>query len=121
MSKSQLDIVIEEKLHTLREEKYRLRTFQVVILVKISADYGIEETSQDIRSLPGVTVVTAIDSQYLESMREWSSVLRIKFHPQKDSLPGADYVKKILIPAINSSKIPGTRVVRQMTAIDAIK
>jgi hypothetical protein len=121
MGKNQLDMIIDEKLYTLREEKYKLRTFQVSLLIRIDADFGIEETSQDIRSLPGVTVVTALSSQFLETQREYNSVIRVKFHPQKDSVSGVHYVEKKLIPAINSSKIPGVRVIRQLTHAEDIK
>ncbi len=121
MDNSQLDTIIEKNLYILKEEKYKLRTLQVSLLIRIDADYGVEETSQDIRSLPGVTVVTALDSNYLESVREYDSVIRVKFHPQNDSTPGTDYVLKKLIPAINSSKIPGVRVIRQVTKVERLK
>ncbi len=121
MSKSELDTIIEEGLHALKEEKYKLRTFQVSLLIRIDADYGVEETSQDIRSLPGVTVVTALDSQYRDRLREYDTAIRVKFHPERDSTPGAVYVTKRLIPSINSSKIPGVRVVRQLTPVQDLK
>jgi hypothetical protein len=64
MSLTEIDKVIEEKLELLHEEKYKLRTFQVEILLKIQSDFGVEETLQDIRSIGGVTVVTALDSYF---------------------------------------------------------
>ncbi len=64
MRNNLLDQIIDDKLKELKEEKYKLRTFQTELLIRIESEYGVEETLQDIRSLGGVTVVTALDSLF---------------------------------------------------------
>ena len=59
-----LDKVIEETLESLQEERYKLRMYQLELLLKIESEFGVEETLQDIRSIGGVTVVTALDSLF---------------------------------------------------------
>jgi hypothetical protein len=112
MSLTEIDKVIEEKLELLHEEKYKLRTFQVEILLKIQSDFGVEETLQDIRSIGGVTVVTALDSYFRKNTGSYLSKIRIKFHPQKDSTRPLTFVKDHLLPVIRSAEIPGCTVVR---------
>ena len=85
MSITKIDHIIEEKLDLLHEEKYKLRLFQVELLLRIQSETGVEETLQDIRSIGGVTVVTAMDSLFRKSSKSYLSHIRIKFHPQKDS------------------------------------
>ena len=112
MSFTEIDRVIEEKLEQLHEEKYKLRIFQVELLLKIDSEYGVEETLQDIRSIGGVTVVTALDSIFRKGLGSYLSKVRIKFHPQKDSTRPITFVKEHLLPVIRSSEIPGCTVVR---------
>ena len=107
-----LDTIIDEKLEFLREEKYKLRMYQVELLLRIDSEYGVEETLQDIRSIGGVTVVTALDSLFRKSSGSYLSRIRIKFHPQQDSTTPKTFIKDHLLPIIRSSEIPGTTVVR---------
>tara|TARA_B100001287_G_scaffold203956_1_gene173216 strand:+ start:547 stop:903 length:357 start_codon:yes stop_codon:yes gene_type:complete len=115
-----LDIIIDEALERLKEEKYKLRTFQIELLLKIDADYGVEETLQDIRSIGGVTVVTALDSIFRKSSRSYLSQIKVKFHPQKDSTTAKKFVKDHLLPVIRSSEIPGTTVIRIASGVEQI-
>jgi len=111
---TELDHIIEEKLEFLYEEKYKLRTFQVEILLKIQSDFGVEETLQDIRSIGGVTVVTALDSYFRKGLGSYLSKIKIKFHPQKDSTRAITFVKDHMLPVIRGAEIPGCTVVRIM-------
>jgi len=112
MSFTEIDQVIEDKLELLQEEKYKLRIFQVELLLKIQSDSGVEETLQDIRSIGGVTVVTALDSLFRKNLGSYLSKVRIKFHPQKDSTRPTTFIKDHLLPVIRSSEIPGCAVIR---------
>lgn len=115
-----LDIIIDEAIEKLKEEKYKLRTFQIELLLKIDSEYGVEETLQDIRSIGGVTVVTALDSIFRKSSKSYLSHIRIKFHPQQDSTTAKKFVKDHLLPVIRSSEIPGTTVIRVVTNVEQI-
>tara|TARA_Y100001938_G_C8064730_1_gene419527 strand:+ start:777 stop:1142 length:366 start_codon:yes stop_codon:yes gene_type:complete len=112
MTFTEIDRVIEENLEKLHEEKYKLRIFQVELLLKINSEFGVEETLQDIRSIGGVTVVTALDSLFRKGLGSYLSRVKIKFHPQKDSTRPVTFVKDHLLPVIRSSEIPGCAVVR---------
>lgn len=112
MKESLIDQIIEEKLEQLREEKYKLRTFQVEILIRIESEYGVEETLQDIRSVAGVTVVTALDSLYRRDSKSYMSHIKIKFHPRSDSVTAKTFLKDHLVPTIRGNEIPGCKVVR---------
>jgi competence CoiA-like predicted nuclease len=108
-----IDDAIEEGLQALREDKYRLRMYEVEVTVDISSDYGVEETLQDIRSLTGVTVVTAIDSLFRSNKTSYVSQIKIKFHPQLDSTTPERYLTDLLLPSIRNEKIvPGTKIIR---------
>ena len=111
-----IDAAITSSLYALREEKYKLRMFQVELAVRIDSEYGVDTTLQDIRSIGGVTVVTALDSLFRKTsgtdVGSYLSNIRIKFHPQKDSTTAKTFVKDHLLPAIRSSEIPGCKVVR---------
>ena len=107
-----LDQIIDEKLELLQEEKYKLRIYKFELLVRIESDFGVEETLQDIRSIDGVTVVTALDSSFRKSTSSYLSRIRIKFHPQKESTTPQSYIKDLLLPVIRSSQIPGCKVIR---------
>ena len=120
MSFTEIDQIIEEKLEFLHEEKYKLRTFQVELLLKIQSESGVEETLQDIRSIGGVTVVTALDSLFRKALGSYLSKVRIKFHPQKDSTRAITFIKDHLLPVIRSAEIPGCTVVRVVTSPEQI-
>lgn len=115
MSFTEIDRVIEDKLELLQEEKYKLRIFQVELLLKIQSEFGVEETLQDIRSIGGVTVVTALDSLYRRNTSSYLSRIRIKFHPQKDSTGPKTFIVDHLLPVIRSKEIPGCTVIRIAT------
>ena len=115
-----LDNIIDEAIERLKEEKYKLRTYQIELLLKIDSEYGVEETLQDIRSIGGVTVVTALDSIFRKSSGTYLSHVRIKFHPQKDSTTPKTFVKDHLLPVIRSAEIPGTTVIRTVSDISQI-
>ena len=107
VSNNLLDQIIDQKLQELREEKYKLRTFQTELLIRIDSEFGVEETLQDIRSISGVTVVTALD-------------IRIKYHPRSDSVTGKTFMKDHLLPAIRSNEIPGCKVIRTVSQPEQI-
>ena len=71
-----IDALIDEKLELLYEEKYKLRIFECELLLRIEAEMGVEETLQDIRSISGVTVVTAMDSLYRRDSSSYIVVWR---------------------------------------------
>ena len=112
MIENYLDNVIDYHLEVLREAKYHLRHFKIELILSIESVYGIEETLADIRSIPGVTIVTALESQYNEFQKKYTSRIRIKFHPNKDSMGPKHYIHKVLLPVIRSREIPGTTVIR---------
>ena len=107
-----LDQVIDYHLESLHEDKYRLRQFKVELIITIESQYGIEETLADIRSIAGVTIVTALASDYNEAQKKYTSQVRIKFHPRLDSMGPKFFIRKVLLPAIRSREIPGATVVR---------
>ncbi len=112
MNKNIVDQVIEENLRRLHEEKYKLRTFQAELLIRIDSDYGVEETLQDIRSISGVTVVTALDSVFRKDSGSYLSHIKVKYHPRSESVTGKTFMKDHLLPTIRSSEIPGCKVIR---------
>tara|TARA_Y100000034_G_scaffold135530_1_gene207809 strand:+ start:388 stop:753 length:366 start_codon:yes stop_codon:yes gene_type:complete len=115
MSFTKIDHIIEEKLDLLHEEKYKLRLFKVEILLRIQSEAGVEETLQDIRSIGGVTVVTAMDSLFRKTSKSYLSHVGIKFHPQKDSTTPRTFIKDHLLPIIRGAEIPGCTVIRLMS------
>ena len=112
MKNNSIDQVIDSELQKLKEEKYKLRTFQTEILIRIDSNYGVEETLQDIRSISGVTVVTAMDSLFRKDSGTYMSHIKIKYHPRSESVTGKTFMKDHLLPTIRSSEIPGCKVVR---------
>ena len=116
-----LDTVIEETLESLHEDKYKLRVYQIGLLLKIDSEFGVEETLQDIRSIGGVTVVTAVDSLFRKSTGSYLSQVKIKFHPQKDSTTPKKFVKDHLLPVIRSTEIPGCTVIRVYSGIERLQ
>lgn len=110
-----IDNIIEETLQVLKEEKYKLRMYQVELTLRISSANGVEETLQDIRSLSGVTVVTAINSTYgrEKSDEGYTSQIKVKFHPQSEVMTADRYLLDLFLPSLRSKKIiPGTKVIR---------
>ena len=87
-----------------------LRIFEAELVIKIQRQAGIDNTLTDIRSIPGVTIVSSIQSQ--KSGAGIISTVKIKFHPSKEAMTGQTYVKQVLIPTINSREIPGCIVMR---------
>ena len=120
MNNNLLDQIIDDKLKELKEEKYKLRTFQTELLIRIETEYGVEETLQDIRSLGGVTVVTALDSLFRKDSGSYLSHIRIKYHPRSDSVTGEKFMKDHLLPAIRSNEIPGCKVIRVVSKSEQI-
>jgi len=115
-----LDQIIEEKLHQLKEEKYKLRIFETILLIRIESEYGVEETLQDIRSIGGVTVVSALDSLFRKDSGSYLSQIRVKFHPRRDSVTGQKFLDDHLLPAIRGEEIPGCKVIRTVSKPEQI-
>lgn len=107
-----IDNALEEAIEKLHEEKYKLRVYETTLVLKIDSEYGVEETLQDVRSIDGVTVVTAIDSVFRDASDAYHSLVKIKFHPPQDTMTPESYMKKILTPTIRSAQIPGTSIVK---------
>lgn len=112
MNNHYIDQAIDTLMERLHEEKYKLRTFQTELLIRIDSDYGVEETLQDIRSISGVTVVTAMDSLFRKDSGTYLSHIKIKYHPRSDAITGKTFMKDHLLPTIRSSEIPGCKVIR---------
>ena len=72
----------------------------------------MEETLQDIRSISGVTVVTALDSLFRKDSGTYLSQIKIKFHPRSDSITGQTFLDDHLLPEIRSDEIPGCKVIK---------
>jgi hypothetical protein len=117
---SLLDKIILEKLVILKEEKYKLRMFQTELLLSIDSTYGVEESLQALRSISGVTIVTAIDSLFRKGEGNYISKVKIKFHPQRESITPGKYIDEILLPAIRSQAIPGVKILRKSPKIERI-
>ena len=107
-----MDQVIDTELELLKEEKYKIRLFQIEMVLGIDADYGVEDISQYLRAIPGITVVTILGSNYNKDSKAYRSHIRFKFHPRKDAIGPSSYVKKVLLPDIRGGKIPGTKIIR---------
>ena len=120
MDNNLIDDIIDQNLRQLREEKYKLRTFQTEILIRIDSEYGVEETLQDIRSISGVTVVTAMDSLFRKDSASYLSHIKIKFHPRSDSVTGQKFMKDHLLPTIRGNDIPGCKVIRVISKAEQI-
>tara|TARA_R110000796_G_scaffold122164_2_gene236491 strand:+ start:11358 stop:12143 length:786 start_codon:yes stop_codon:yes gene_type:complete len=86
-----------------------LRVFEVELVVKIKRQVN-DDTLADIRSIPGVTIVSSLRSQ--KSGGGIISTIKVKFHPSKEAMTGQTYVKQVLIPTINSREIPNCIVMR---------
>jgi len=107
-----LDQIIDTEIELLKEEKYKIRLFQIEMVLNIDADYGVEEVSQHLRAIPGVTVITILGSTYNKNNKTYRSHLRCKFHPRKEATGASSYVKKVFLPAVRGGKVPGTKIIR---------
>ena len=121
MNQNNLDEIIENELIVLQEGKYKLRTFAIELDVQISAEFGVDQSLQDIRSIKGVTVVTAIDSLYMNASSTYTSRIRIKFHPQRDTTSPGKYVQRTLVPEINGNHTPGVKILRLVNKPEQIR
>ena len=120
MNENLIDSLIDQKLEQLHEEKYKLRIFEMELLIRIESEYGVEETLQDIRSIGGVTVVTALDSLFRKDSGSYLSHIKIKFHPRADSITAKTFMKDHLLPVIRGTEIPGCKVIRVIKAPEQI-
>ena len=107
-----IDNIIDCELNLLKEDKYKIRLFQIEIILNIDAEHGVEETMQALRAIPGVTVVTVLGSHFKKHTKSYNSRCRFKFHPKSASTPPIKYVRRILLPYIRSNDVPGTKIIR---------
>ena len=71
---------------------------------------GIEQKLNRIRAIDGVTVVGHAEGERMGDRNVIEA--KVKFHPESDSLRPASYVRQVLVPDINSSRIvPGVKVI----------
>ena len=99
----------EEKV--IRESD-ETRLFQVNLKLQVLSGLGggIEAKLNRIRAISGVTVVGHEEGLNVGEQR--FVVVKVKFHPHRDSLRAETYVWEVLVPQINSTKfVPGIRVV----------
>jgi hypothetical protein len=94
----------------LKEEKEtHVRHFSIDLRLAIddSTGGGIEDKLIRIRSIDGVTIVSPQENYDLSG----AYTIRVKFHPQLDSMRPVTYIRNVLVPQINSAhKVPGVRV-----------
>jgi hypothetical protein len=94
----------------LKEEKEtHVRHFSIDLRLAIddSTGGGIEDKLIRIRSIDGVTIVSPQENYDLSGVY----TIRVKFHPQLDSMRPVTYIRNVLVPQINSAhKVPGVRV-----------
>lgn len=94
----------------LKEQKAgEVRHFSIDLRLSIDDEVGggIEDKLIRIRSINGVTVVSPQENYDLSGVY----TVRVKFHPQLDSMRPVTYIRNVLVPQINSSyKVPGVRV-----------
>lgn len=84
------------------------RHFQVSVRAYFDPSTGgnIEDKLIRLRSIDGVTIVTSDPTE-----SENIYLLKIKFHPEFESMRPATYVRTVLIPGVNASKkVPGVRI-----------
>jgi len=112
MNNYKIDQAISEALKKLHEEKYKLRIFELELMIRVDANFGVEETLQDIRSIGGVTVVTALDSLFRKDSKSYMSHIKIKFHPRSDNITPKTYMMDHLLPVIRGNEIPGCKIIR---------
>jgi hypothetical protein len=107
-----IDDIIDDKLETLKEEKYKLKMFQLNIDLEIESRYGVEESLQSVRAIKGVIIVTAIDSTYNDRRKTYLSRIKIKFHPERDTMTATKYINGQLLPELRN-KIPGVKFIKR--------
>lgn len=96
------DIIKEEKETHVRHFSIDLR-----LAIDDAIGGGIEDKLIRIRSIDGVTVVSPQENYDLSGVY----TVRVKFHPQLDSMRPVTYIRNVLVPQINSvNKVPGVRV-----------
>lgn len=108
----------QEDVSTMKRKDFResllekregaARHFQVSIRAYFDPAQGgnIEDKLIKIRSIDGVTIVTSDPTE-----RDNVYLLKVKFHPEFESMRAATYVRTVLIPGINSHRqVPGVRV-----------
>jgi hypothetical protein len=86
-----------------------VRHFSIDLRLAIddSTGGGIEDKLIRIRSIDGVTIVSPQENYDLSGVY----TIRVKFHPQLDSMRPVTYIRNVLVPQINSAhKVPGVRV-----------
>ena len=96
----------------IKEVEFETRLYQVNLKIQVDRDTGggIEQKLNRIRAIEGVTVV-GHDDISAGKIRQVIEA-RVKFHPDSDSTRAATFVRQILVPEINSSKlVPGVRVI----------
>jgi len=117
MSFSKLCEIFKEEVASMKKTDFRetlteqihAKHYQIELYARFEGEAGgnIEDRLTRIRSISGVTIVSTKDAT--SSAR---TVLKVKFHPELDSMRPATYVRTILIPDINSgTKVPGVQVV----------
>lgn len=99
-----------EVFDILKEDKTdRVRHFSIDLRLGIddAVGGGIEDKLIRIRSIDGVTIVSPQENYDLGGVY----TIRVKFHPQLDSMRPITYIRNVLVPQINSSyKVPGVKV-----------
>ena len=96
----------------MEQEAFETRLYQVNLKIQVDRDTGggIEQKLNRIRAIEGVTVVSHDDLSQGRARQVIEA--RIKFHPDSDSIRPVTYVRQVLVPEINSSKlVPGVRVI----------
>ena len=104
--------VIQKHLLREQEEKFQTRMFQVSLRLQFTKGTGggIEQKLNRIRAIDGVTVVGHAEGEKIGDQNVIEA--KVKFHPESDSLRPASYVRQVLVPDINSSRIvPGVKVI----------
>jgi len=95
------DLIPERKLE-------KLRYYEVIANIKVDSDFGgnVEDKLTRIRSIQGVTTVASEPTESGEMYR-----IKIRFHPELDSMRPTTYIRTVLAPDINSNrKVPGVKL-----------
>jgi len=96
----------------MEQAEFETRLYQVNLKIQVDRDTGggIEQKLNRIRAIEGVTVVSHDDLSQGRARQVIEA--RIKFHPDSDSMRPVTFVRQVLVPEINSSKlVPGVRVI----------
>ena len=92
----------------IKEAKGKSRHFEMKMKIYFNPKKGgtIEDKLVNMRAINGVTVVSS-DPSGDENIYD----VKIKFHPEFDSMRASTYIRTILVPGINSDKrTPGVRI-----------